>query len=121
MQRDKPVFGTRWTVVIGGFLIAMMGGLSYSWGVFVKPLGDHFGWTKYAAMMPLSIFMIVFSLAMIPAGKLQEKYGTRSMITFGAFMFLLANCLSALLHHVPYRGWLVFSYEIGRASCRERV
>lgn len=118
MHTDRPVFGTRWTVVLGGFLVAMMGGLSYSWGVFVKPLGVSFGWTKYSAMLPLSVFMIVFSLAMIPAGRLQEKYGTRSMITLGAFLFLIANSLSAMLHLVPYKGWLVFSYGvIGGLAC----
>jgi OFA family oxalate/formate antiporter-like MFS transporter len=118
MQTDRPVFGTRWTVVIGGFLLALMGGLSYSWGVFVEPLQNHFGWSKAISMLPLSVFMIVFSAVMIPAGRLQEKIGTRRLITLGAFMFLLANSLSAMLHWFPFRGWLVFSYGvIGGLAC----
>ena len=118
MQSAKPLFGTRWTVVLGGFLLAFVGGLSYSWGVFVEPLQYSFGWSKSRSMLPLSIFMIVFALTMIPAGKLQEKLGTRRLITFGAFMFLLAYGLSALLHHLPYSGWLVFSYGIlGGFAC----
>ena len=71
MQTDKPVLGTRWTVVLGGFLLALMGGLSYSWGVFVEPLQTHFGWSKTTSMLPLSVFMVVFAAVMIPAGKLE--------------------------------------------------
>lgn len=118
MLKDEPLFGSRWTVVVGGFLLAFVGGLSYSWGVFVEPMQHRFGWSKSSSMLPLSVFMIVFAITMIPAGKLQEKFGTRRLITFGAFMFLLANCLSALLHHLPYSTWLVFSYGlIGGLAC----
>ncbi len=118
MQADQPVFGKRWTVVLGGFLVSMMGGLSYSWGVFVEPLTTHFGWSKFIAMLPLSIFMIVFSISMLPAGKLQEKYGTRTLITIGAFLFLLANSLSAFLHVVNHPLWLIFTYGIlGGTAC----
>jgi OFA family oxalate/formate antiporter-like MFS transporter len=118
MQTDRPVFGTRWTVVLGGFLVSMMGGLSYSWGVFVEPLGKHFGWSKSYSMLPMSVFMVVFSITMIPAGRIQEKYGTRWMITLGAFLFLIANSLSAMLRIVAFRGWLVLTYGvIGGLAC----
>ncbi|MDD4309926.1 MAG: OFA family MFS transporter [Candidatus Cloacimonetes bacterium] len=112
MQTDRPVFGSRWTVVLGGFMLALMGGLSYSWGVFVQPLEQHFGWSTSASMLPLSIFMVVFAIVMIPAGRLQEKYGTRKMITIGAFLFLVANSLSAMLHVVTHLAWLVFTYGV---------
>lgn len=118
MQADKPVFGTRWSVVAGGFLLALMGGLSYSWGVFLKPLEEQLGWTKTQSMMPLSVFMVVFAVMMIPAGRLQERHGTRKMIILGAFLFLLANGLSALLHIVAHPIWLVGTYGlIGGTAC----
>ncbi|MDD3563894.1 MAG: OFA family MFS transporter [Candidatus Cloacimonetes bacterium] len=112
MQTDRPVLGTRWTVVLGGFMLALMGGLSYSWGVFVGPLERYFGWSKSASMLPLSAFMVAWAIAMIPGGKLQERYGTRKVITLGAFLFLLANSLSAMLHVVPHHLWLVLSYGV---------
>lgn len=118
MQSDKPFLNSRWSVVFGGFLLALMGGLSYSWGVFVEPLENQFGWSKSASMLPLSVFMVVFAIVMIPVGKLQEKYGTRRIIVTGAFMFFLSNCLSALLRHLPHHSWLVFSYGIlGGIAC----
>lgn len=118
MQAEQPILGRRWTVVLGGFLVSMMGGLSYSWGVFVEPLGSHFGWSKFITMLPLSVFMIVFSITMLPAGKLQEKYGTQRLIIIGAFLFLLANSLSAFLHVVNHPIWLIITYGVlGGTAC----
>lgn len=118
MQIDRPVFGTRWSVVAGGFLLALIGGLSYSWGVFVQPLESSFGWSKTTSMLPLSVFMVFFAVMMIPSGRLQEKYGTRNLITAGAFLFFTAYSLSALLHHIPHPQWLIFSYGIlGGSAC----
>ncbi len=118
MQAEQPILGRRWTVVLGGFLVSMMGGLSYSWGVFVEPLGSHFGWSKFITMLPLSVFMIVFSITMLPAGKLQEKYGTQKLIIIGAFLFLLANSLSAFLHVVNHPIWLIITYGVlGGTAC----
>ncbi|MDP2173167.1 MAG: OFA family MFS transporter [Candidatus Cloacimonadaceae bacterium] len=118
MQSDRPFLGSRWSVVFGGFLLALMGGLSYSWGVFVEPMGKSFGWSKAATMLPLSVFMVVFAIVMIPAGRLQEKLGTRRIIVLGAFLFLIANLMSSLITRMPNLGWLVLSYGIiGGIAC----
>lgn len=118
MYSDKPVWGTRWSVVLGGFMLALMGGLSYSWGVFVKPLGDILGWSKSSAMVPLSVFMMVFALVMIPAGRLQERFNTRRLIVTGACLFLLSNLLSSFVLVFASRIWLVFTYGIiGGIAC----
>lgn len=109
MYSDRPVWGTRWSVVLGGFMLALMGGLSYSWGVFVKPLGDILGWSKSSAMVPLSVFMMVFALVMIPAGRLQERFNTRRLIVTGACLFLLSNLLSSFVLFFASRIWLVFT------------
>lgn len=118
MYSDRPVWGTRWSVVLGGFMLALMGGLSYSWGVFVKPLGDILGWSKSSAMVPLSVFMMVFALVMIPAGRLQERFNTRRLIVTGACLFLLSNLLSSFVLVFASRIWLVFTYGIiGGIAC----
>jgi OFA family oxalate/formate antiporter-like MFS transporter len=108
----------RWKVVLGGFLLAMVGGLSYSWGVFVEPMQAQFGWTKSDATLPLSVFMVCFALMMIPGGKLQEKIGLRRQIEYGAVLFLFAYFLSALVHFTTSKWWLVFSYGVlGGVAC----
>ncbi|MFO7659377.1 MAG: OFA family MFS transporter [Candidatus Cloacimonadaceae bacterium] len=117
-SENRPFLNSRWSVVAGGFLIALMGGLSYSWGVFVEPMCENFGWTKFEATLPLSVFMAVFALVMIPAGQLQDKYGPRLIIVWGAFLFLAANLLSALIDIVANHWLLVVTYGVlGGTAC----
>lgn len=96
----------------------MVGGLSYSWGVYVEPMQTQFGWTKNDATLPLSVFMLCFALMMIPAGKLQEKIGLKRQIQISAWLFWAAYILSALVHFTTNKWWLVSSYGIlGGISC----
>jgi OFA family oxalate/formate antiporter-like MFS transporter len=116
--RERSPWKQRWLVVLGGFLLAMVGGLSYSWGVFVEPMQKQFGWTKSDATLPLSVFMVVFAIMMIPGGRLQEKIGLKKQIRLGAFLFLLAYILSGLVHFTNHKLWLVFSYGgLGGIAC----
>lgn len=118
MKTKEPFWKSRRAVVLGGFLIALMGGLSYSWGVFVEPMQESYGWSKSDATLPLSIFMAVFALMMIPGGKLQERIGLRRQIRLGALLFLLANFLSSLVVFITIKWWLVFSYGVlGGTAC----
>jgi len=117
-SESRPFLNSRWSVVLGGFLLALMGGLSYSWGVFVEPMCENFGWTKFAATLPLSVFMAVFALVMIPAGQLQDKFGPRRIIVWGALLFFIANLASALVDLVTNHWLLVMTYGvIGGTAC----
>lgn len=114
----KTFYNSRWSVVFGGFLLALMGGFSYSWGVFVEPMKENFGWSKMTATLPLSIFMVVFAIVMIPAGKMQEKIGLKKQIRLGAILFLVANLLSSLVVWFQFKWWLIFSYGLfGGTAC----
>lgn len=119
MEREtRPFLNSRWSVVAGGFLLALMGGLSYSWGVFVEPMCENYGWTKFAATLPLSVFMAVFAIVMIPAGQLQDKFGPRKVVFWGAILFLIANLLSALIDIYPNKWLLVWTYGVlGGTAC----
>lgn len=118
MKANNSVWISRWLVVLGGFLIAMVGGLSYSWGVFVEPMRSAFGWTKSEATLPLSIFMVSFALMMIPGGKLQEKLGLKKQLRLGALLFLASYLLSALLPLTGSKWWLALTYgALGGIAC----
>jgi len=118
MSNDKLWLGSRWSVVLGGFLLALMGGFSYSWGVFVEPLNRTFGWSKTTSTLPLSVFMLVFAIIMIPAGRWQEKLGFKRQIKIAAVLFLLAYLMSSMLVYFPFKWWLLLSYGlIGGTAC----
>ncbi|MFW6270498.1 MAG: OFA family MFS transporter [Bacillota bacterium] len=103
----------RWIVLFGGFLLSLMGGMSYAWGSFVLPLVEDWGWTTAQANLPFTVMIIVFSIAMIPAGWLQDKYGPRKVAAVGAVLFLVGYSLAALMRYFPSPVWLTMTYGIG--------
>ena len=100
----------RWVVLLGGFLLSLMGGMSYAWGSFVVPLIQDWGWTAAQANLPFTVMIIVFAIVMIPAGWIQDKIGPRKVATVGAVLFLIGYGLSGLLRWIPSPAWLVFAY-----------
>lgn len=100
----------RWTILLAGFLLSLMGGMSYAWGSFVVPLVTDWGWTATQASLPFTVLIIVFAITMIPAGWIQDKIGPRKVATWGAIQFLVGYALSGLLRWLPHPGWLIFSY-----------
>lgn len=108
----------RQRIVLAGFLLALMGGFSYAWGVLVVPVMDRFGWSKSEATLPFAAFIVTFALAMVPAGRLQDRWGPRVVSGAGAALFLVAYTLAALVGYFPYTWWLILSYGvIGGTAC----
>jgi OFA family oxalate/formate antiporter-like MFS transporter len=102
----------RWVVLLGGFLLSLMGGMSYAWGSFVIPLKEVFGWTAAQANLPFTFMIITFAITMIPAGWLQDRIGPRKVAIAGALAMFVGYALSGLVNLIPYPGWLIFSYGI---------
>ena len=106
----KQASRERWVVLLGGFLLSLMGGMSYAWGSFVVPLVQDWGWTAASANLPFTVMIIVFAIVMVPAGWIQDKIGPQKVATTGAVLFLLGYILAGLLHYIPYPGWLALTY-----------
>ncbi len=92
----------RWMLVILGMVINLCLGSIYSWSVFVGPLTTYFtkdlGQTVTASdiLLPFSVFLAFFAIAMPFTGKYIEKYGPRNITIVG-------GCLTGL-------GWLLSSF-----------
>lgn len=110
---NEDLLRRRWIVLLGGFLLSLMGGMSYAWGSFVLPLVENWGWTTAQANLPFTVMIIVFSITMIPAGWLQDKYGPRKIAVVGSLMFLVGYSLAALMRYFPSSIWLTVTYGIG--------
>jgi OFA family oxalate/formate antiporter-like MFS transporter len=110
--------GTRWSIPFAGFLLTLMGGFAYAWGVFIVPMVDRFEWTTAEAALPFTVFMVVFTIMTVPAGKLQDVIGPRKVSAIGALLFLVAYGSAALVGRLPYTWWLVVTYGvIGGVAC----
>jgi len=92
----------RWILVLLGMIINLCLGSIYSWSVFVGPLTNYFltelGQTVTAneILLPFSVFLAFFAIAMPFTGRFIEKYGPRNMTIIG-------GCLTGL-------GWLLSSF-----------
>jgi MFS family permease len=79
-----------------GFLINMTFGVLYSWSIFAFNLTETLQWTKTQASLPYTTAIMLFALMMIPAGKLQAKYGGKIIASVGGILTGLGLILSSV-------------------------
>jgi len=88
----------RWIVVGGALLLQLCLGILYSWSVFVKPVQKLLGIkTASDVQLTFTIAVVFFALAMIPAGRLQDRYGPRIIGMIGAGLLGIAFLLTSFL------------------------
>ncbi|MHC4957734.1 MAG: L-lactate MFS transporter [Planctomycetota bacterium] len=85
-----------WTVTFAGLGINLALGVLYAWSVISKGIPDSWGWTEADKSWPYSICCLVFCLAMVPAGRLQDRYGPRMVATIGGVLVGLGLILASL-------------------------
>jgi MFS family permease len=78
-----------WIVTLAGVGLNLALGILYAWSIFSKQLTEPiekggFGWTRLQATLPYTIAIACFAVMMIPAGRLQDRYGPRLVATLGA-------------------------------------
>ncbi len=109
---DAPtIFGLaaergRWGLVALGLLINLCLGSIYSWSVFVTPLAAHFTAalgrevTAGEVLLPFSVFLAFFAIAMPFTGKYLERYGPRRITIVGGLLtglgWLLASTATSV-------------------------
>jgi MFS family permease len=82
----------RWVLVFLGMAINLCLGRVYSWSVFVGPLTDYFtktlgqSVTASEILMPFSVFLACFAIAMPLTGKYLDIHGPRKIIMAGGIL-----------------------------------
>ena len=82
-------------ILFTGFCINLSIGILYAWSVFKKSLVMDLGWSNADASLPYTIAIIVFSLALLVAGVLQDRMGPRRVVILGATMVGLGMIASS--------------------------
>lgn len=90
----KNIHGLK--ALAAGFLINMTFGVLYSWSIFAYNLTETLHWTKTQASLPYTTAIMLFAVMMIPAGKLQAKYGGKTIASIGGILTGLGLILSSL-------------------------
>lgn len=87
----------RWTVIVGALIVQVILGTVYAFSVFVRPLELEFGWDRATTQWAFSFALAAFAITMIPAGRLQDRYGPRYVAMMGGVLLGLSFLLGALI------------------------
>lgn len=105
----------RWALIILGMIINLCLGSVYAWSVFVGPLTTYFtkdlgqAVTASEILLPFSVFLAFFAIAMPFTGKYIEKYGPRNITIAGGVLTGLGWLLSSFAGSVL---WLYIFYGV---------
>lgn len=84
-----------WIVTFAGTGINLALGVLYAWSVISKQITKEWGWNETEAALPYSIAIAAFAFMMVPAGRLQDKFGPRLVATLGGIFcgagFMIAS------------------------------
>lgn len=70
-------------------------GVLYTWSVFKNAL-VNLGWSNGQASMPYTITIVVLSLSLLVAGKIQDKIGPQKVLMMGSLLAGLGMILASL-------------------------
>jgi OFA family oxalate/formate antiporter-like MFS transporter len=93
---------SRWWRVVGGLLMNLALGSLYAWSVFVAPLEKEFGWKRADTSSVFSWAVVVFALAFIVAGRLQDKLGPFKISMVGCILLTVGFLLCAKTDSLTY-------------------
>ena len=90
-----------WFIVLAAFIALLVLSIrNYSFGVFIEPLTEEFGWKRGPLTLVFSISLIVSSLFGIISGKLSDSYGVKKLMIAGTLLlsggFLLSSQIQSL-------------------------
>jgi len=75
-----------WTVTFAGLGINLALGVLYTWSMFKSAIETEFGWKGDQLNDPYALCCLVFAVAMIFAGRCQDKIGPRLTATIGGVL-----------------------------------
>ena len=92
-------------VPVSFFLLMMVYGLLYSYGVFVKPMASDLGLTRAATSGAYSVGLIVTGFLYMLTGRINDKFGARVLMTLCG-LFVGAGCLLMSTVQAPWQLYL---------------
>jgi len=97
-QAKAPRFFYGWVVVAAAFCVALVSyGVQYSFGIFLKPLSEDFGWSRTLVSGAASLFMFSRGALAILTGRATDRYGPGLTVAIGGFFLGLGLLLTSLI------------------------
>ncbi len=107
-----------WIMVLGIFLMVVVSaGIFMSFGVFLNPLLEAFGWTRGTISLAYSIFMLTGGICTLMIGGMLERYSIRKILLIGGIIhaigIMLTSTTQELWHLYVFYGVLA---SMGRST-----
>ncbi|MCD9544534.1 MFS transporter [Photobacterium carnosum] len=96
-------------ILIAGFCINLCIGILFTWSVFKKALVINLGWTNSEASLPYTVAIITFSITLLLAGILQDKFGPKLVLITGTIFAGLGLIASG---YITNSTQLIFTFGI---------
>jgi MFS family permease len=97
LTEKRPVVYYGWVVIGIGFItLGIAFGVWYSFSVFFLTIIKELGWSRGLGSSIFSVFLLSHALAGPLAGYLQDRFGPRVVIPFGAFILALSLIFTSL-------------------------
>lgn len=102
----------RWWVVVGAIILQLCLGVIYSWSVFVVPIEKFTKTPRTQTSIAFTLVVVFFALAMIFAGRAQDKLGPRKVAYFGSVLLGIAFLLTGFVTQIQNIWWVYLSYGV---------
>jgi OFA family oxalate/formate antiporter-like MFS transporter len=92
---DQPIKNHGVRVTAAGMGINLALGILYTWSVISNNIPAAWKWSEADKSWPYSIACLVFSLMMVPAGRLQDRISPRIVATIGGLLVGIGMILAS--------------------------
>ena len=84
-----------WRVALAGMGINLALGILYTWSVISKAVPADWGWTETDKSLPYMFACLIFSIVMVPAGRMQDKLSPRLVAMIGGVLVGIGMILAS--------------------------
>jgi OFA family oxalate/formate antiporter-like MFS transporter len=96
LEANAPLKNHGWSVTFAGMGINLALGVLYAWSVFSKEIPAEWGWSETDKSLPYMFACLIFSLVMVPAGRMQDKMGPQITAAIGGLLVGAGLILASL-------------------------
>ena len=103
----------RYLVVVGAFMVMTLAwGIYYSFGIFLIPLLEAFGWTRANTAGAFAVAIFIEGLGGIYAGRMADRLGIRRVV-FGCGILIAVACISMSFIQNLWQFYLCYGLFLG--------
>ena len=95
-KTQKPIYFGWYVVVASGFVAFVTTGARSSFGIFIIPLEDEFGWSRFMLSVAVGTGFLVNGITQPFVGRLFDRYSGRNVILIGLVVAGLATAALSL-------------------------